>query len=276
MKNKHSFNEEFPELKFGMLPQKNNLFATENPDGSMMYDYYLIGTIEGDSSEYVEMMQCLRSLSPDDVFVFHLNSRGGSVHAGEQILASMKDSAGYLVASIEGEACSMCTQLALNCDEVFISDGSMFLVHSLSAGAIGTMASIADTTAYLNTLNNHLAKLYESFLNEAELDLVRHGRDVTLFAEEVRKRLETFEYPRRKMREVESESFAGEGPPDLMQMIADAVADGIKKHEAEKAKKEAKARKVAERKPSPKLEKALDQAKEIREKFTELEKSVDE
>lgn len=245
---KHSFNEEFPELKFGM-PQKSNLFATDNPDGSVTYDYYLIGTIEGDSSEYVEMMQCLRSLSPEDVFVFHLNSRGGSVHAGEQILSAMRDSAGYLVASIEGEACSMCTQLALNCDEVFISDGSIFLVHSLSAGAIGTMASIADTTSYLNTLNEHLAKLYQTFLTKDELDLVRHGRDVTLFAEEVRKRLETFEYPRRKMREVESESFAGEGAPDLMSMIAEAVAEGIKKHEAEKAKKEAKARRAAEKKP---------------------------
>ena len=276
MKSKHSFNEEFPELKFGMMPQKSNLFATENPDGSMMYDYYLIGPIEASTSEYVEMMQCLRSLSPEDLFVMHINCPGGSIHTGEQILSAMKDSPGYIVSSIEGEASSMATQLCLNSDEVLISDGSILMIHNLSAGAVGNFTSIEDTTAYLKSLNSHLAELYNSLLSAAELDLVRHGRDVTLFAEEVRKRLETFEYPRRKMREVESESFAGEGAPDLMGMIAEAVAEGIKQHEAEKAKKEAKARKVAERKPSPKLEKALDQAKEIREKFTELEKSVDE
>lgn len=249
MKSKHSFNEEFQELKFGMMPQKNNLFATENPDGSMMYDYYLIGPIEASTSEYVEMMQCLRSLSPEDLFVMHINCPGGSIHTGEQILSAMKDSPGYIVSSIEGEASSMATQLCLNSDEVLISDGSILMIHNLSAGAVGNFTSIEDTTAYLKSLNSHLAELYNSLLSPAELDLVRHGRDVTLFAEEVRKRLETFEYPRRKMREVESENFAGEGAPDLMGMIAEAVAEGIKQYEAEKAKKEARARKAAERKP---------------------------
>lgn len=265
-----SFTEDMPDFKFGAMPQKSNLFCTEGVDGNFMYDYYLIGPIEASSSEYVEMMQCLRSLSPNDVFVIHVNCCGGSVHAGEQILSAMKDSEGYIVASIEGEASSMATQICLHSDEVVISDGSMFLVHNLSAGAIGNFTSIEDTTAYLKSLNNHLAELYSTLLTPEELSRVQHGRDVTLFAAEVRKRLETFEYPRRKMREDrecgEEQSFS------LEEMIKQAVAEGIKQHEAEKAKKEAKARKASERKPSPKLEKALEQAKEIRENF---EKPVD-
>ena len=69
---------------------------------------------------------------------------------------------------------------------------------------------------------------------------------------------------------VEEQSFS------IEDMMFEAAKKALAAHEAEKAKKEAKARKVAEKKPSPKLEKALEQAKEIREKFTELEKSVDE
>lgn len=268
---KRNFSDDMPDFQLGMLHQKSNLYCTEGVDGNFMYDYYLIGPIEANSSEYVEMMQCLRTLSPVDVFVMHVNCAGGSVHTGEQILSAMKDSSGYIVASIEGEACSMATQLCLNADEVIISDGSIFMVHNLSAGAIGNFTSIEDTTAYLKSLNTHLAELYNTLLTPEELSRVQHGRDVTLFAAEMRKRLETFDYPRRKMREEAEEDCCEDGPPDLMQMIADAVADGIKKHEAEKAKKEAKARKAAERKPTPKLEKALDQAKEIREKFTEGE-----
>ena len=246
---RRNFSDDMPDFQLGMMPQKSNLYCTEGVDGNFMYDYYLIGPIEANSSEYVEMMQCLRTLSPVDVFVLHVNCPGGSVHTGEQILAALKDSAGYIVASIEGEACSMATQLCLNADEVIISDGSIFMVHNLSAGAIGNFTSIEDTTAYLKSLNTHLAELYNTLLTPEELSRVQHGRDVTLFAAEMRKRLETFDYPRRKMREEAEEGCCEDGPPDLMQMIADAVADGIKKHEAEKAKKEAKARKAAERKP---------------------------
>ena len=247
-KTKRNFSEELPEFQFGMMPQKTNLFCTEGPEGNLVYDYYLIGPIEANSSEYIEMMQCLRSLSPMDVFVMHINCPGGSVHTGEQLLAALKDSEGYIIASIEGEACSMATQLCLNADEVVISDGSIFMVHNLSAGAIGNFTSIEDTTAYLKSLNTHLAELYNSLLTPEELSRVQHGRDVTLFAAEMRKRLETFDYPRRKMREEMMKDIEPEESLDLMGMIAQAVAEGIKQHEAEKAKKEAKARRAAEKK----------------------------
>lgn len=248
MKKTKSFTEDMPDFNIGMMQHKSNLFCTEGMEGNFMYDYYLIGPIEASSSEYVEMMQCLRSLSPNDVFVIHINCAGGSVHAGEQILSAMKDSEGYIVASIEGEASSMATQICLHSDEVIISDGSMFLVHNLSAGAIGNFTSIEDTTAYLKSLNNHLAELYSSLLTPEELSRVQHGRDVTLFAAEVRKRLETFDYPRRKMREAREECCGEEQSFSLEDMIKQAVAEGIKQHEAEKAKKEAKAKKAAVKK----------------------------
>ena len=258
-KTKRNFSEELPEFQFGMMPQKTNLFCTEGPEGNLVYDYYLIGPIEANSSEYIEMMQCLRSLSPMDVFVMHINCAGGSVHTGEQILSAIKDSEGYIIASIEGEACSMATQLCLNADEVVISDGSIFMVHNLSAGAIGNFTSIEDTTAYLKSLNTHLAELYNSLLTPEELSRVQHGRDVTLFAAEMRKRLETFDYPRRKMREEMMKDIEPEESLDLMGMIAQAVAEGIKQHEAEKAKKEAKARKAAEKKVTKDVEKGVDE-----------------
>lgn len=220
--------DDLQEFQFGMLPPKTNLFVTEGPNGNL-FDYYLIGVIEHNTSEYVELMQCLRSMREEDLLVLHINSAGGSVSMGQQVLAAMNDAEGYLVASIEGEACSMATQIALNCDEVVISDGSLFLVHNLSSGAIGNMVNIADTTAYLNTLNNHLASLYKTFLTEAELDLVKHGRDVTLFADEVRKRLETFEYPRRKMREAMQEESLGDAEEgvDLFDMIDERLKESI-------------------------------------------------
>lgn len=219
--------DDLQEYQFGMLPPKTNLFVTEGPNGNL-FDYYLIGVIEHNTTEYVELMQCLRSMREEDLLVLHINSAGGSVSMGQQVLAAMNDAEGYLVASIEGEACSMATQIALNCDEVVISDGSLFLVHNLSAGAIGNMANIADTTAYLNTLNNHLASLYNTLLTPEELERVQHGRDVTLFADEVRKRLETFEYPRRKMREaMQEESPDDDEGVDLFDMIDERLKESI-------------------------------------------------
>jgi len=244
-----SFTEGMPDIQFGMMPQKSNLFCTEGGDGTLLYDYYLTGVIEPNTSDYIEMMQCLRSLSPADVFVMHINSAGGSVHTGEQIISAVKDSEGYIVASIEGEASSMATQLCLHADEVVISDGSMFLVHNLSAGAIGNFTSIEDTTAYLKSLNTYIAELYSTLLTPEELSRVQHGRDVTLFAADLRKRLETFEYPRRKMREEREQNDEPEESLDLMDMIAQAVESAVDKALAK--------RDAAEKKAAAKAKKAV-------------------
>lgn len=214
-------------IEFPMVSPKSNLFVSDGPDGAKLYDYYLIGEIKSNAFEYTEFMQALRQMSPMDLCVIHVNSPGGSVHSGEQVLSAMKDSEGYIIASIEGESSSMATQICLNSDEVVISDGSLFLVHNISAGAIGNMASISDTTAYLNKLNEHLAKTYDTFLTEEEKDRVKHGRDVVLFAEDVRKRLETFEYPRRKLREEMKEDHQGEEPLDLLEMIEGVVKNSM-------------------------------------------------
>lgn len=214
-------------IEFPMVSPKNNLFVSDGPNGAKLYDYYLIGEIKSNALEYTEFMQALRQMSPMDLCVIHVNSPGGSVHSGEQVLSAMKDSEGYIIASIEGESSSMATQICLNSDEVVISDGSLFLVHNISAGAIGNMVSISDTTAYLNKLNEHLAKTYDTFLTEEEKDRVKHGRDVVLFAEDVRKRLETFEYPRRKLREEMKEDHHREEPLDLLEMVEGVVKNSV-------------------------------------------------
>lgn len=255
----------FDEKMLTMPLQPNKLFVTECGD-HMLYEYYLVGEI-GHPDEYLELCHALRSARPEDKFILRLNSGGGQVRTGNQIINALEESEAMTIGFIEHDCGSMCTFIFLACSTWGVSKYAEWFSHTVSGGNYGKESETFEASQFLRRqTHKRIRDDYKYFLTDEEIESVLKGSDIYLDADEIMDRLERFD----EARNGDEEDM--ELPPSLDEIIKQAVAEGIKQHEAEKAKKEAKAKKAADRKPSPKLEKALEQAKEIRENF---EKPVD-
>jgi len=151
--------------------------------------YYLSGPIE-DPSRYTEMIHQIRTAGQNDVVNIHLNTPGGLVSTGVQLISAMRASQGHIVTHLEGEACSMGALLFLTADEMVVYDDSLLMFHNYSGGAFGKGHVL---TAAVEATNKWYAKLAKTvctpFLTAAELKKIFDGADMWLLSEEVEARL---------------------------------------------------------------------------------------
>lgn len=151
--------------------------------------YYISGPIE-EPSKYTEMVHKIRTASQNDVIHIHLNTPGGIVATGVQLISAMRASNGHIVTHLEGEACSMGALLFLTADEMVVYDDSLLMFHNYSGGVFGKGHEI---TASVDATNRWFTKLARTvcspFLTEAELDKVMDGADLWMLSDEVEDRL---------------------------------------------------------------------------------------
>ena len=151
--------------------------------------YYLSGPIE-EPSKYTEMIHKIRTASQNDVVHIHLNTPGGLVSTGVQLISAMRASQGHIVTHLEGEACSMGALLFLTADEMVVYDDSLLMFHNYSGGAFGKGHEL---TASVDASNRWFTKLARTvctpFLTEAELDKIMDGADLWMLSDEVEARL---------------------------------------------------------------------------------------
>lgn len=151
--------------------------------------YYISGAIE-DPSKYTEMIHQIRTTSPGDVVHLHLNTPGGLVSTGVQIISAMRASQGHVVTHLEGEACSMGALIFLTADEMVVYDDSLLMFHNYSGGAFGKghemTASIEATNKWYSKLANTVCT---PFLTDAELTRIFDGADLWMLSDEVEVRL---------------------------------------------------------------------------------------
>lgn len=151
--------------------------------------YYISGPIE-EPSRYTEMIHQIRTATQNDVVHIHLNTPGGMVATGVQLISAMRASNGHIVTHLEGEACSMGALLFLTADEMVVYDDSLLMFHNYSGGAIGKGHEL---TASIEATNKWYTKLATTvctpFLSETELKRIFDGADLWMLSDEVEDRL---------------------------------------------------------------------------------------
>lgn len=158
--------------------------------GGRVYDFYLNDVIQS-SKDYVSWNQIIRGAGELDVIYLHINCYGGDVMTTIQLLRSMSECRGTIIASVEGACMSAATFLFLSADVCEVSDHSQFLIHNYSAGNWGKGNElIAKAIAEHAWANNLLHNLYAGFLTKEEIDEVINGKDFWLDSKEVVKRLQ--------------------------------------------------------------------------------------
>jgi len=156
---------------------------------SKIQHYYLSGYIDIPAL-YVDMIHKIRLASSDETVIIHLNTQGGDLSTGIQLINAMKYSEAHIVCSLEGEAYSLGSLIFLAADEFLIHDHSTMMIHNFSGGIYGKgneqVQQLEATIKWFNTLTRDY---YIPFITEAELVDILKGEDLWLQADDIRKRL---------------------------------------------------------------------------------------
>jgi ATP-dependent protease ClpP protease subunit len=163
----------------------------ETPLVSQKIFHFYISEAVGDADKYVELIHKIKTAAPTDVIYLYLNTPGGNLYTGIQIMSAMNNSDAHVITVLEGEVCSLGTMLFLCGDEFVVNDFSMFMIHNYSGGAGGKgheiVAQVDASTVEFKKLFN---KIYYPFLTREEIDRVIKGEDLWMGADEVRSRLD--------------------------------------------------------------------------------------
>ena len=183
----YDFEEEFP-LELGYSTYTTNLLEET---ASKKYSYYLEGEI-GPPEGYLDLIQTLRSLTEDDTLYIYINSLGGQLSTGLQIINAIIDCKGKVVTVLDCEAYSMASFILLTGDQIHIPETCCVMLHNFSAAPIGKGHELGSELAATNQIMASLMQKYGSkILTEDEIDRVIRGEDIYFTnAQEIADRLQ--------------------------------------------------------------------------------------
>lgn len=129
-------------------------------------DVYLYGEITNDEwfdtdVTPTKILDTLNGFENVSEIKFHINSFGGSCFAGNAIVSVMdsyrrKNTKTQINAYIEGVAASMATSISSACDNVYMTDNSLFMVHKPWGMAIGNAEELERSIVLLNKTEDTL------------------------------------------------------------------------------------------------------------------------
>lgn len=179
-------------------------FYFEQPLHRRIHHLYLSGRIQA-PEYYIDTIHIIRSAPPEDVVHLHLNTEGGRLDTGVQIINAIKSSSCPVICSLEAEAHSLGTLIFLAADEWIVHDHCMMMFHTYSGGAFGKGHEQAAQIEASSKWFADLARdIYIPFLTESEVESIIEGRDLWLHTADIRKRLD------RMVKQIEKERKAAE------------------------------------------------------------------
>lgn len=153
--------------------------------------HFYLSTVISEPGYYVEMIHRIKSAPPDDIIHIHLNTPGGNLDTGVQIINAIQSTPAHVVCSVEAESHSLGTLIFLSADEFVVHDNTMMMFHNFSGATFGKgheqQSSLEATSKWFEGLAR---KLYIPFLSEEEFERIKRGEDIYLHADSIRKRLE--------------------------------------------------------------------------------------
>lgn len=170
--------------------QKPAFIQYERQFSAREIHFYLCTAI-GEPIDYVDMMHTITTAEASDIIYIHLNTPGGQLDTGVQMINAMKNSQAKIVTVLDGVAQSLGTLIFLSGDEMIVNDDCMMMFHNYNAGFAGKgnelSAQIDATTKWFAQIGKHV---YIPFLSEAEFDRIIRGEDLWMQSHEIRKRID--------------------------------------------------------------------------------------
>ncbi len=169
-----------------------------------VHHFYLTGFI-GEAIQYTKMVHTIQQAGPDDAVHIHLNTEGGYLSTGIQIINAMKYSPAEIICSIEGEAHSLGSMIFLAADQFLVHDNSQMLIHNYTGGVYGKgKESVDELASTIKWFASLAQKYYVPFITDLELSNILNDKDMWLQDDDIRKRiLKMLKIKRREAKELE-------------------------------------------------------------------------
>jgi ATP-dependent Clp protease, protease subunit len=145
----------------------------------------------GHPIEYVPILSALRLAGEHDQFTFYLNTEGGRLSTGLQLINAIRDTAAHVTMVLDPWAYSMGALLFLTGHELIIPDTSQLMFHNYSGGSpMGKgHEQLAEVQASMKSFERVMRQVCQGFLTPEEIKGVMSGQDLWLDADEIRARL---------------------------------------------------------------------------------------
>ena len=153
----------------------------------------------GEAKDYIDLIQRIKTACPDDIIYIYLNTPGGYMDAGMQIILAMRLSKARLITVLEGKVCSLGALIFLSADEFVVHENTVLMIHNHSGGQWGKGHEyLAQADATSTWFEGLAKKVYKNFLTDKEIKEMLDGKDFWFQAEDVVKRLEKMEAASKK------------------------------------------------------------------------------
>lgn len=183
---KRANNEDMQEIGF-----RSPLVLTRSFTNTLI-DIYIDEEISSPSN-YREAYHALSNAGPMDLVKLHINTNGGRLDAGIQLINHIRNCDATVIGVLHMECASMGSGIFLACDDWEISSFSTMMIHSCSYGAVGKQSDIRSRVEFTTSYNeDFIRQIYSGFLNEEEIQRVLKGEDIYFKAKEIDERLVKF------------------------------------------------------------------------------------
>ena len=188
-KKRRNDDEEELEVMTRMMQEKKP-YATYEAILTQHQITFMLNQAISDPELYTDMIFRIRNAQPHDIIYIHLNTPGGRLDTGIQLINAMKSSQARIVAVLDSKAFSLGTLIFLAADEFVVHNNCQFMIHNFSSMTHGKgneqQSELLATIAWFKDIG---AQYYIPFLNKEELNNVLSGQDLWMGSEEVRRRL---------------------------------------------------------------------------------------
>ena len=155
-----------------------------------IHHFYISAFIE-DAHHYVDMINKIQTAGEGDIIYIHLNTVGGYMTAGIQIINAMISSSAHVISSLEGEVSSLGTMLFLAADEFLVHENSLLMFHNYTGAVFGKgheqVAALESATKWTE---DFMRRLYVPFMTEEEVSRLIKGEDIYMHPPEILERLQ--------------------------------------------------------------------------------------
>lgn len=157
--------------------------------GDGVYKVYLLNEIK-DPSNYVDLMSLLTN--PETHYVeFYINTLGGVSDTAEMLYHAIVNSDVATTAYLSGTVASAGTIIGLACDNVYINDTTVFMVHDQEMDNLSGKASdlLAYQTFMYKRNKEFFNTVYKCILSPQEIGRVLNGQQLWFTGKEINERL---------------------------------------------------------------------------------------
>lgn len=203
-------------------------YEQPNADGGSLLQFYLNGPIIG-SEYYTDMIQAIRMCAPNDKVFIYINSEGGEVDTGLQIINSINECNCEVITVLDSKAYSIAAVIFLAGHTRIVHAQGSLMIHNYSAGLYGKGHELSQQLIGYNLyiLNLFKEHLYPFMTNE-EIENVVNGRDYWLSSSDVQERLDAIEQAEQRdkiIADIEALTEARDEFAAQIEMLKEALAE---------------------------------------------------